>query len=411
MILSPKQDAALLKVRRWINDPSAPQIFYFAGVAGSGKSTILSQALGDLDVSKICYMAPTGKAALVMRSKGCAGATTVHSAIYRVAGDSAPSPELIAMYKADLERLRAIDDPGARATAAKLADQITRAEEGKSGGPRFSLKLDSDLRRARVGVIDECSMIDKFVGRDLESFGVKLLVVGDPAQLPPVYGAGYFTSRDPDVFLDEIHRQALGSPILMLADLARHGQRLPYGQHGDGVEVVRSRQRGGPEQVERARTAEMILVGRNKTRHACNAKIRHLLGRNGVPVVGDRVLCRRNDHELGLLNGSSWTISRCIPNLDAMTAKIEVVAAEDRTSVECTTWLHHFMAREDELKTEHDRRDHQEFSYGWAQTVHTSQGSQYDDVLLFDESQQFNEPAKHLYTGVTRAARTLTVVV
>jgi exodeoxyribonuclease-5 len=97
--------------------------------------------------------------------------------------------------------------------------------------------------------------------------------------------------------------------------------------------------------------------------------------------------------------------------LERLTAKIEVRSTEDDDRVECSTWLHHFMAREKELLG-HNRREHDEFSYGWAQTVHTSQGSQYDDVLLFDESKQFGQDAsKHLYTAITRAAQTLTVVV
>ncbi len=196
---------------------------------------------------------------------------------------------------------------------------------------------------------------------------------------------------------------------MRLADLARRGERLPYGQAGDGVDV---RRYGDPSLERRALDAEMILVGRNKTRHASNAKIRRLLGRGDAPtpVPGDRVICRRNNHELGLLNGSSWTIDRCVPDLEKMTAKLEVVSTEDKDRVECEAWLHHFMAREEELLG-HSRRDHDEFSYGWAQTVHTAQGSQYDDVLLFDESRQFGKDAsKHLYTAITRAAKTLTVV-
>ena len=159
-------------------------------------------------------------------------------------------------------------------------------------------------------------------------------------------------------------------------------------------------------------SAEMILVGRNKTRHASNAKIRRLLGREAPsPVPGDRVICRRNNHELGLLNGSSWTVDRCVPDLERMTAKIDVRSTEDDDRVECTTWLHHFMAREDELSG-YQRRDNDEFAYGFAQTVHTAQGSQYDDVLVFDESRQFGKDArKHLYTAITRAAKSLTVVV
>lgn len=405
---SPKQASALDTIAAWLRDPNAKQTLYLAGVAGSGKSTLVEHIVGDL-VGKIVYCAPTGKAAHVMRRKGCPTATTVHKAIYLSAGDP-PSPEQIEKLRAECKRLYAIKDAGAHATADKIADQLRRAEEdSKRKGPRFTLNLAAELRHATLGIVDECSMVDDRMGRDLESFGTKLLVIGDPAQLPPIYGAGYFTSREPDIFLDEIHRQALDSPILRLADLARRGERLPYGQLGEGVEVLRY---GDPSLEERALAAEMIIVGRNRTRHACNAKIRRLLGRGNepAPVVGDRAICLRNNHELGLLNGSTWVVEGCVADLDNMTAKIEVVSTEDGDRIECDTWLHHFMAREDDLERS-ARRMHNEFCWGWAQSVHKSQGSQYDDVLLFDESRQFGRDAhRHLYTGVTRAAKKLCVV-
>lgn len=409
MKFSPNQAKALAAIAAWLADPNGKQTFYLAGPAGSGKSTITKYAVADVN-GRIVYCAPTGKASLVMRRKGCNGARTIHQVIYRPAGDP-PSPEQIAQLREEIKRLYAVNEPGARATADKLVEQLQRAEsESKRKGPRFSLNLVSDLKTAAVGVIDECSMIDQFVGHDLESYGTKLLVIGDPNQLPPVYGTGYFTSREPDAYIDEIHRQALDSPILRLADLARRGERLPIGPAGDGVDVRRF---GDPSLEDRAKTAEMIIVGRNQTRHAANHKIRRLLGRTEpAPVPGDRVICRRNNHELGLLNGSSWTVDRCVPDLEKMTAKIEVRSAEDEhDQVECSTWMHHFMAREKELLG-HSRRDHDEFAYGWAITAHSAQGSQYDDVLVFDESRQFGKDApKHLYTAITRAAKTLCVVI
>ena len=57
------------------------------------------------------------------------------------------------------------------------------------------------------------------------------------------------------------------------------------------------------------------------------------------------------------------------------------------------------------------RRESDEFDYGYALTVHKAQGSQWDNVMLFDESFAFREHrARWLYTGLTRAARRLTVV-
>jgi len=407
---SPKQASALDRIGAWLADPKAKQTFYLAGAAGSGKSTITKHAVGDVR-GRVVYMAPTGKAALVMRRKGCIGARTIHQVIYRPSGGDPPSPQVIEGMREEMKRLYAINDAGARATADQLAERLRRAEDdSKRKGPRFSLNLECELNGAAVVVVDECSMVDRFVGEDLESFKVKLLVIGDPNQLPPVYGNGYFTSREPDAYLDEIHRQALDSPILRLADLARQGRPLPLGPTGDGVDV---RRYGHPSLEERAFGAEMILVGRNKTRHASNVKIRRLLGRSPdlTPAPGDRVICRRNNHDLGLLNGSSWIVERSSSDVERMTAKIEVRSVEDGDNVECSAWLHWFMGREAELSG-YKRVDYNEFAYGWAQTVHTAQGSQYDDVMLFDESRQFGKDApKHLYTGITRAAKTLTVVV
>jgi len=58
------------------------------------------------------------------------------------------------------------------------------------------------------------------------------------------------------------------------------------------------------------------------------------------------------------------------------------------------------------------RKPYDEFDYGYVLTVHKAQGSQWDDVVLFDESFAFSESRERwLYTGITRAARKLTVVV
>ena len=378
MKFSPKQEKALSTIAKWVANPRAKPTFYLAGLAGSGKSTLVAHIVGSLR-GRVVHMAPTGKAALVMRRKGCASAKTVHSAIYRPAGEPM-TKEQIEKVRAEIKRLSSVNDPGALATAAKLAQQVAHEEQDSTRkGPRFSLNIDSELKGAALGVVDECSMADRRMGEDLESFGTKLLVIGDPAQLPPVYGEGYFTSREPDAFLDEIHRQALDSPILYLADLARRGLPLPYGKVGEGVEVLPY---GDPSLQDRALAADMIIVGRNRTRHACNAKIRRLLGRGDepAPVAEDRVLCLRNNSELGLLNGSSWQIAHCVPNLDKMIAKIEVVSTDDNERVECDTWLHHFMAREAELEDISARRAFNEWGYGWAQTTHKSQGSQFDNV-------------------------------
>jgi exodeoxyribonuclease-5 len=58
------------------------------------------------------------------------------------------------------------------------------------------------------------------------------------------------------------------------------------------------------------------------------------------------------------------------------------------------------------------RKRYDEFDYGYVLTVHKAQGSQWNDVVLFDESFAFPDTRERwLYTGITRAVRRLTVVV
>ena len=80
-------------------------------------------------------------------------------------------------------------------------------------------------------------MVGREMAEDLLSFGTPVLVIGDPAQLPPIGDAGYFTSRRSDYTLTEIHRQALGSPVIELATTVRKRERLRRGHYGDSAVV------------------------------------------------------------------------------------------------------------------------------------------------------------------------------
>ena len=79
-----EQRAALDKVGRWLN-AGEPQVFRLFGYAGVGKTTLARHVAGG--AKEAAYAAFTGKAALVMRSKGCTGATTIHALIYRAVED------------------------------------------------------------------------------------------------------------------------------------------------------------------------------------------------------------------------------------------------------------------------------------------------------------------------------------
>jgi exodeoxyribonuclease-5 len=365
MTLSPQQTDAFRAFKAWLRDPARKPFFYLAGYAGAGK-TFLARTFA-AEVDKAVFAAYTGKAALVMAGKGCEPCSTIHSLIYR-------------------------------------------AEEGDDGIVRFRLnRHDSAILTADLVVIDEVSMVGEELGRDLLSFGRPILVLGDPAQLPPVGdGAGFFTDGEPDFMLTEIHRQAQDNPIIRLSMTVREGGALQLGTYGASRVVSRK------DVTQRmALAADQILCGLNRTRREKNEKVRAALGRRGARFVpGERVVALRNDKERGLLNGSLWRVETVeyaddheshliVAPLDA---GMTVRAAEVRTH---HAWLD---GRERELSPA-EARAFQPFDYSYVLSTHKAQGSQWPNVLIFDESYAFREnAARWRYTAITRASESVTVV-
>ena len=259
---TPHQDQALNAVAHWLKaKPGAngtPQVFRLFGYAGTGKTTLANHLAEHVD-GEVKFAAFTGKAASVMRGKGCHGASTIHSLIYR---------------------------------ARESGEEI----------PSFDLWDEAPASKAELIIIDECSMVDAELGRDLLSFGVPVLVLGDPAQLPPIQGGGFFTEAEPDVMLTEVHRQAAGRSDHPAVD--GHSRRR----------VSRAR----PLRRDRGRAPRTISI-----RSACSKPTRcwSAATRRGAPTTpacasgaasttdmpsaGDKLVCLRNNRKKGLFNGGA----------------------------------------------------------------------------------------------------------
>lgn len=371
MSWSPQQDAALAAVRAWLAKDDSQQIFRLFGFAGSGKTT-LAKEMATFVRGQVLFACFTGKASLVLRKKGCVDACTIHSLIYKP-----------------------IEDP-------------------YTGKTEFKLNPDSAASTAGLIVIDEVSMVGEDLARDLLSFGTKVLVLGDPAQLPPVKGEGYFINAEPDVMLTEIHRQAAENPIIRMSMDVREGRGLVHGWYGESRVVSRA-DLSKEDLRGLVLSADQLLCGMNKTRMAFNARCRELKGISGRaeawhPTSGDRLVCLRNNRLKGLLNGGLWSVDKV--SLVARKFEMQVSSLDEPGAVPVDV----VVPQEFFLGTEKDvdwraRKQCDEFTFGQALTVHKSQGSQWDDILLFDESHVFREDAaKHLYTGITRAAERVTVI-
>ncbi len=416
MEFSPQQDDALTSVADWLKDPDQ-QCFRLFGYAGTGKTTLAKHFAEGVD-GRVLFAAFTGKAAHVLRKKGCSNATTIHSLIYNTKDKSRALLRELEAALAELRHELRQEHRGESDETADLlidmnpaVDEIRRKikiERDAQAQPFFTLNQDSLVKYAKLLVIDECSMVDASMGADLLSFGTKVLVLGDPAQLPPIRGAGYFTENvEPDFMLTDIHRQATDNPIIAMATKVRQQEHLEVGDYGDSKVLAF----GTKIEEEEVLASDQILVGRNKTRHGANRKLRRLLGRSlegALPVAGDRLVCLRNNHDLGLLNGAIW-MAKDVTAIDEDRCQLIVVPEDGGDPLEVEAHSAHFRGDGEEIPW-FERTGAEEFAYGYALTVHKAQGSQWDDVLLFDESSCFREDKwRWLYTGCTRAAERITI--
>lgn len=367
----------------WKGGPSTPQVFYLAGYAGTGKSTILKLVLQELarwGMRSHCLMTFTGKAASVLRRKGSDEAMTAHAGLY-------------------------------------LMD-----EEQSGADLAFTLNLFGPAAQADLLVFDECSMIDGPMGTDALSLGRKTLVLGDPGQLPPVRGAGFFTSMEPDVMLTEVHRQALESPILRLATLAREGMPIPWGEVDAG-------EAGSARVLPLIRKNEGLIYrpdtqaicGVHRVRKVVTSKIRHARGFAGDPMAGERIMCGKNNRERGLFNGLQGELlttpepyrrkagdDQSYSRYVELDVQMEDMAKPLRRLV-TDPWQFEWHIRD--VEQPRMRQGIEWFDFGYVLTCHKSQGSEFDDVTIVDDSGSFGEDRhRWRYTAITRASRYLTIL-
>ena len=358
---SPQQDSGLSGVETWFKSHKKKQIFRLFGHAGTGKTTLAKHFASFID-GTVLFAAYTGKAALQLRKAGCENACTIHSLIYI-------------------------------------------AEEQPDGSAKFILNKNSPLKKAALLIVDECSMVDDKLAADIMKFGKPILVLGDPAQLPPIDGAGYFTNSEPDIMLTEIHRQALDNPIIYLATLVREGNALKVGDYGESSVLPKGK-------LSRAQVFEsdQIISGRNATRTGLNTKARTYFEYEGLyPNIGEKLICLRNDKELSIFNGGMFRVLGYTNNesiVKPIAGKIMMrVQSEDDHIYPIQVKVRHELFNPDLPKPDFKLlKETQEFDFGYAITCHKSQGSQWGNTVIYDESWCFREQRINwLYTAITRA--------
>ncbi|WP_134680687.1 ATP-dependent DNA helicase [Paracoccus ravus] len=404
--------------------PGKGKVMAVIGKAGSGKTLLLAELTkalkeagadiisGDYEGKKrkdrrtVAILAPTNKAAFVLRMRGVP-ATTIHRILYTPVYDpeyeriadwltgAGPRPVVEGVVEgltdAALDRAKAFYDqhasiPGALAAAGLRGSDFIRGWKRREEG------LD-------VGLIDEASMLDERQFEDLREIFPVLILFGDPAQLAPVGQSGEMVfdklAKSQRLELSRIHRQTDDSPILDLA----HALADPQLDFPEFERMVReAAQRDDrvvwAERVESDLMAQSpVLVWRNVTRVKLIQAFRSAYGAPGDALLpGEPLICdglelplkhrkKRIDLEArGLIKGAQ--VIYLGPGRKPGFSRLHVVGAEDpRLSAASIVKIE--MPDVEEPFIPYAARMGATFLHGAAVTIHKAQGSQWPDVQVF----------------------------
>jgi exodeoxyribonuclease-5 len=434
--LTDNQARAVSDIKDWFkNRTKEQQVYRVFGYAGTGKTTITKYAIQELGLDmdgtspNVRFAAYTGKAAYVMRKHGTP-ARTICSLFYSL---HEPTEQEIEDAKNKLHELESNVGSlyGLDKIAAEAQIAAMRLELKNMRKPRFGLNPDSEVRDCSLIVLDEVSMVGWEQAADILSFEKPVLVLGDPGQLPPIRGEGAFTQARPDIMLTEIHRQAEESAIIRLATMARNGEAIPYGMHDPAVWKM-SRRDLGPENFLKA---DQVICGKNAMRLELNNAMRAAAGFDRsipYPADGEKIICLKNQNSLGLINGMFLDITGARPykmgngqeSRISFRAKIKDeegnpigYSKKGGEQQELDIYLGHFLDHQifDKERADRDWKDKKsliEATFGWAITCHKAQGSQWRNVMVWDDhlGRTTEERARLLYTAITRAMEGLIIL-
>lgn len=400
--LSDDQNAAYERICAWMRKPRADTLT-LGGYAGTGKSTLVSHLASDFHNKRIAFCALTGKASNVLRQK------------MRALGLSSPNHQVMTLHS--------------------LLYQCFQLPDGRL---RWKVKQPDTFGSFDRIVIDEASMVPDKMLEQLKAFNVPILAVGDHGQLAPVGGSGSLM-KAPELRLEKIHRQAEGNPILALSAAVRSSGELPKsaptGERGQVAYVAKHQLKELLEKVyaERAVKDVAALTWRNETRVATNRLSRRILGfsapdvERDMPRPSDQVVVLKNAyrmafngmrgeleqvHELGAEQGGEHYVDVTVRfdeeklQFDGTASKLFFGRPKMPETLEELEAQGMFTEEWEELGLLLD--------FGYALTVHKSQGSQFDTVVVVREKPPFASAEQYrrwMYTAATRAQNRLFVLV
>lgn len=455
--LNPQQMAAVDDAVRWYNSGKSHEAPYvLQGYAGTGKTTLLKILLIRLRVqlSRAALCAPTNRAAKVLANKTGLFTQTIHKLIYvtvseeinfqrerlrmwdeaisfnqlgealivqsgqdlrdeyreRIAEDGlAFDEDDYAKFKEErtetilkFEGLELPDDVGERQKLFEVLKMERIAEHKQK--IRDLMAEDLPVRKKEpielmekydLVMVDESSMVNEVIGKDIMSFGIPTILVGDPFQLPPVKAKPYWHGIKPQSVLTRIERQkGLGAGIPLAGEKLRNGGMI---SRNESLSMYPRNTLPDEKWTE----VDQIICGTHKTRERLCRYVRNKMGHTTAhPQVGEKIVAVFNDKKRGIMNGELYTVKSSELIRGGSVTRMSIEDPYGRVIEPVDGWTKGFAGR-----SSTDFLDDQfgKFWWGYAITCHQSQGSEWKEIIVCDDWPGDGHD-RWLYTAITRAA-------
>lgn len=353
-MLSEEQQNA---VNTLFSNISFKQVQTLGGYAGTGKTTVIKSLVAKFEENNIktAICAYTGKAVNVLRNKDLNSSQTIHSLLYKPIYDQ--NDNIVGWSIVDKHQVTNLYD---------------------------------------VIIVDEGSMVDSVIYSDLVNFGLPIIFVGDHGQLEPINNSDKFNlMRDPDIRLEKIHRNS--GEIAFFAEFVRKGNLPSKFNAKDRVQLVKA---SGVEPRHYADYDQTICVY-NKSRIRINNMVREYKKINLSYIsVGEKIICLKNNFMQGLYNGMQGTVTHVHRN-----EKISFLSNGIKYS-NIKYDPDQFGKEKNDFKKESNNKNNP-FDYSYAITCHKAQGDEWDDVIVYEENNEFCDPLRWRYTAASRAKNNL----
>ena len=455
--LNPQQKAAVDDIVRYVNSGRAHEVPYILqGYAGTGKTTLIRIVLNRLRIplSRIALCAPTNRAAKVLANKTGLYTQTNHKLIYVTISEEInyqreklriweearsfnqlgealivqSGQDLRSEYDALLDRDGlAFDESEFKKFCAEReetilkfeglelpADPLARQEIfEKIKGERMMehkktirdlMAEDLPVRKKEpmeliekydLLVIDESSMVNETIGKDIVSFGIPVIFIGDPFQLPPVKAKPYWGDMKPQTVLTRIERQkGVGAGIPLAGEKLRKGGEIA---RNESLHIHPRNSLANEDWL----ATDQIICGTHKTRERLCRFVRDKLGHStAYPQAGEKVVAVFNDKKRGIMNGELYTVRKSELTRSGSVTRMDIEDPYGRVITNVDAWTRGFAGRS---QTDYLDDSFGKFWWGYAITCHQSQGSEWKEIIVCDDWPGDGHD-RWLYTAITRAA-------